>query len=101
MELSVYIETVVQNFSRYHKYSIGSELRDKCRDILYGIYKVYYAVEKKEVLKNLRNSIEEMKIVLYLAKELQALKSFKQYEVSSRLCFELARQAQGWLGSLK
>lgn len=34
MELSVYLEGVVANFSRYHKYAIGAELRGQARAIL-------------------------------------------------------------------
>ena len=28
MDLAIYVEKVVRNFSRYHKYTPGSELRD-------------------------------------------------------------------------
>jgi hypothetical protein len=101
MELNVYIETIVRNFSRYHKYSIGAELRDKAREILYGIYKVYFSKDKKSMLEKLRDTTEEMKIIIYLAKELKAFKNFKQFEISSGIVFELSKQAQGWLRSLK
>ena len=101
MELNVYIETIVRGFSRYNKYSIGEELREKSRMILYQIYKIYFSKGKKNSVEKLRNLIEELKITIFLAKELKSLKSFKQFEVSSALCFELTRQAQGWLKSLK
>jgi hypothetical protein len=29
MDLTIYFEKVVRNFSRYHKYTLGSELREK------------------------------------------------------------------------
>ena len=101
LELNVYIEEAVCHFSRYHKYGIGSELREKAREILYGIYKVYFSKDKQASLVALRNSIEEFKITVYLAKELKALRDFKQFEILSRLAVELAKQAQGWLGSQK
>ncbi len=28
IELAVYVENVVRNFSRYHKYTIGTDMRD-------------------------------------------------------------------------
>ena len=34
MDMSVYIEETVRNFSRYHKYGIGGELRDLSRQII-------------------------------------------------------------------
>jgi hypothetical protein len=38
LELNVYAEEAVRNFAQYHKYAIGSELRQKAREVLYGIY---------------------------------------------------------------
>ena len=32
MDLAVYVELVVRNFSRYHKYRLGSELRLQSRE---------------------------------------------------------------------
>jgi hypothetical protein len=33
-DLCLYFEQVVRNFSRYHKYSLGSDLRDGARRVL-------------------------------------------------------------------
>ena len=33
MDLTIYLEKIVRNFSRYHKYTLGSELRAKSREI--------------------------------------------------------------------
>jgi len=33
MDLAVYLEKIVRNFSRYRKYTLGSELRAKSRDL--------------------------------------------------------------------
>ena len=33
-DLCLYFEQVVRNFSRYHKYSIGQDLRDGARRVL-------------------------------------------------------------------
>jgi len=101
LELNVYLEEAVRNFSHYHKYAIGSELRQKAREVLYGIYRVYFAKDKQASIMALRDSIEELKITIYLAKELKSLRDFKQFEILSRLAVELAKQAQGWLGSQK
>ncbi len=34
MDLTVYLEKIVRNFGRYHKYTLGSELRAKSREIV-------------------------------------------------------------------
>ncbi len=33
-DLTVYFEKIVRNFSRYHKYTLGAELRQKIREVL-------------------------------------------------------------------
>ena len=37
MDLTIYVEKVVRNFSRYHKDTLGSELRAKSREIVGAI----------------------------------------------------------------
>jgi hypothetical protein len=54
MEVAVYFETIVRNFSRYNKYTIGSELRTLSRDIVKLIIKANTAREKLPVLYELR-----------------------------------------------
>ncbi|MCP9450281.1 MAG: hypothetical protein NNA21_09535 [Nitrospira sp.] len=34
LDLAVYLEQVVRNFSRYHKYTLGSDLRQQSRKII-------------------------------------------------------------------
>ena len=99
LEINAYIDTIVKGFSRYHKYSIGQELREKAREVIYAIYKVYFTANKIEAITHLRDSNEELKIIIYLAKEIEAFNSFKQFELSSKLCFEIAKQSQAWLNS--
>lgn len=37
MDLAIYVEKIVRNFSRYHKYTLGSELREKSREVVEAI----------------------------------------------------------------
>ena len=34
MAMAVYIETVVRSFSRYHKYTLGTDLRQRSRELV-------------------------------------------------------------------
>ena len=34
MDLTIYLEQVVRNFSRYHKYTLGSDLRQQSRELV-------------------------------------------------------------------
>ncbi len=45
MDLTVYFEKIVRNFSRYNKYTLGSELREKSRQIVELIIKTNYTRE--------------------------------------------------------
>jgi len=40
LDFVVYIETIVKNFEKYHKYTIGTDLREYAKKILFLIYRV-------------------------------------------------------------
>jgi len=46
-DVAVHFEKVVAGFSRYHKYTLGSELRNKSRDIVSLIVKASAAKDKQ------------------------------------------------------
>lgn len=46
MDLTIYFETIVRNFTGYHKYTLGSELRERSREIVGLIIKANSTVEK-------------------------------------------------------
>ncbi len=73
MELSVYLEGIVRNFSRYHKYGIGAELRSLARHMVRLIIQANSCVDKSVVLRDLVTACEEMKMLLVLAKDIKAL----------------------------
>jgi len=99
LDLCVYIETIVKSFDKYHKYTIGADMRTFSKDLLFGINRVGLAKDKTNALIGVRNRCEDMKMLLLLAKELQSFKSFKQFEHSSLLSVEVCKQLQGWLKS--
>jgi len=99
MNMMVYVETIVKNFEKYHKYTIGLELRTRAQATLFLIAQANMAQEKSEKLYLLRDSCEQLKMVVLVAKELKAFKSFAQFEHISRLVIEVCKQAQAWLKS--
>lgn len=44
-DLALYFEKIVRSFSRYHKYTLGTELREKSREILQLIRQANNAAE--------------------------------------------------------
>ena len=66
METAVYFENIVRNFSRYNKYNLGAEMRTKSRDIVKLIIKANSSRNKLPLLYELREHIEELKILIRL-----------------------------------
>ncbi len=97
LELAVYMEQIVRGFEKYHKYTMGTDLRQKSKELLFCVNAVNPSDNKVLALKKLRDVCEEMKVLLQLSKELKAFTSFKQFERSSLLAVSVCRQAQAWL----
>ena len=97
MDLTVYIEQIVRGFEKYHKYTIGVDLRDRSKSILFLINRANFSEDRVKALTHLRDVCEEMKMLVQLTKELKAFSSFKQFEYSSMLTVGICKQAQSWL----
>ena len=100
-DLCVYFEKLVKGFSRYDKYVLGSDLRNKSRQIACQIMRTNSLPEKRNALQELVALVEELKLVVRLCKEVGVFKKFSSYEHSSGLVVDLAKQSQAWLNSQK
>jgi len=103
LDLIIYVDTIVKNQERYYKYTIGSDLRESAKEMLFLIGKANRARGDKrvEILKELIEECEKIKLLIVLAKELKALKGFKQFEHASKLAVMVCKQAQAWLRSME
>ena len=99
LDLAIYIETIVFHFSRYHKYTVGTDLRNLSRRIVVLIAKANLKSIRKETLAQSLESIEELKILIRICKETKAFRSLKSYEFAARLTIDVARQCEGWYRS--
>ena len=89
---------VVAGFSRYHKYTLGSDLRQKSREIVLLIVKANNTrQQRKTVLIQLRNALDELLLLVRLGKEVQAFKSFKAFQFIVELVVSVCKQNEGWL----
>jgi hypothetical protein len=57
MDLTVYFEKIVRNFRRYNKYTLGSELREKSRQIVELIIKANSTKERLPLLLELKERL--------------------------------------------
>lgn len=69
LDVAVHCEKVVAGFSRYHKYTLGTELRGKSREIVALIVKANAAPDKRPHLVHLREALDELLILMRIAKE--------------------------------
>jgi len=100
MDIAVYFEEVVRNFSRYNKYNLGAEMRTKSRDIVTFIIKANSAKQKLPVLYELRERLEELKVLIRIAKEARAFNRFKSFQHAIEGMVSISKQNEGWIKSL-
>ncbi len=100
MYVAVHFEKVVAGFSRCHKYTLGTELRNKGREIVSLIVKANFSWDKMPLLLEPREQIEEMMILIRLCKEVRALKGFKAFKFAVEEVVSISRQNEGWLKSV-
>ncbi|MCL6584579.1 MAG: four helix bundle protein [bacterium] len=101
MELGIYLQNIVRNFSRYNKYTIGTELRDLSRNIILLIIRANSSADKESVLRELVEKCELLKQALVFAKEARAFDNFKTFQHVSGMAVILCKQSEGWLKSSK
>jgi hypothetical protein len=93
----IYCENIVKNFSRYHKYTHGTELRNLARSAVQTIIRANSSADKIPVLEELRITIEECKLMIRICKEVKAFQNFKSFETAINQVTNIARQMEGWL----
>lgn len=99
MELSVYLQTVVKNFSRYNKYSVGADLRELSRKILLLVIQANSSRARAPILAELVVTCEMLKTTIVFAKEIRAFSGFNSFQHACGLAVVLCKQSQGWLQS--
>lgn len=98
-DLCLYFEQVVRNFSRYHKYSLGGDLRDGARCVLKLVVRANGRPDKTPILLEVREHLEELKVLLRLGQDVKAFANFHSFEHAITLVTEIAKQNEGWLKS--
>ncbi|WOO31810.1 four helix bundle protein [Diaphorobacter limosus] len=97
--LLLQVELAVRDFARYHKYTLGSELRQQAMAICRLVARAAQQGDVQRrvvVLERLVWGLEDFKIRLQLAKELQAFASFAQFQALAELAVALGKQSGGW-----
>jgi hypothetical protein len=99
LDMTVHFEKLVAGFSRYHKYTLGTELRDGSRNVLMQALRANNASTKAErsaELLILRDRIDALLLAMRVAKEVKAFKRFADHLHAVEQVGTVARQNEGW-----
>jgi hypothetical protein len=99
LDMTVHFEKLVAGFSRYHKYTLGTELREGSRAVLKQVLRANHASTASQrvvELLELRDRIDALLLALRVAKEVKAFKSFSGYLHAVEQVGLVARQNEGW-----
>lgn len=100
LALTVHLEQVAAGFSRYHKYTLGTEMRQSSRAMLQQVLRANQArdaAQRAAELLRLRESIDSLLLTLRVGKEVKAFRSFAGYLHAVEQVGVVARQNEGWL----
>jgi CRISPR/Cas system CMR-associated protein Cmr1 (group 7 of RAMP superfamily) len=100
-DLAVFLENTVRGFSRYHKYTLGTDLRDLSREIVRLVIRVNSEKEKLATLQEVRVAIEGLKVTARISKEVKAFNNFNTFKQVMAEAISLSKQCEGWIKSLR
>ncbi|CAK0767289.1 Four helix bundle protein [Gammaproteobacteria bacterium] len=95
--LLVAVEEAVRQFPRYHKYTVGTDLRRQALNVCRLIGRA--ATDPANRLRHLERlvaTVDDLKLLIQLSKEIKALTSFSQFQTLSELAVTVGRQSGGW-----
>ena len=101
MDVTIYVENIVRGFSRYHKYTLGTDLRNLSREVVRLIIRANSEKERLATLSTLRETLEAIKVTLRICKEVKAFKNFAAFQRAIEEVISLCRQNEGWIKSIQ
>lgn len=91
------IEQAVRHFPRYHKYTLGTDLRRQALGICRLVVRAYHDKPRQaQQVQRLILAIDDLKVLVQLGKELRAFQRFDEFETIARLAVSVGRQSGGW-----
>jgi hypothetical protein len=91
------IEVVVRRFPRYHKYASGARLREQAWEVATLTTRAWRdGARRADWIEDLAVAIDGLNLSLQLAKQVEAFRSFAEFEALARLVADLGRQCGGW-----
>ena len=108
--LLLHTEQSVMRFSRYHKYTVGTDLRKQAFTLMRTVHRaVYDRTQQSQHIHTLLWQVDDFKLTLQLASDIGAFvqtsskaakpqgAGFAAFETAARLAVAIGKQCGGWL----
>ena len=96
-DLCLHLEQVVAKFARTHRHGLGAELREGARRVLRLVVRANARRDKAPVLLEVREAVEDLKVLCRLGHDVKAFASFNAFEHAITQVVVIAKQNEGWL----
>lgn len=90
------LEQLVARFPRYHKYTLGSELRKNAIKLMQCIQRALHRRNKRRALQALLEYLEDLQWQLLLAKRLGCIANKTEFSLLAEQLASLTKQGGGW-----
>jgi hypothetical protein len=100
-------EAIVMRFSRYHKYTVGTDLRQQAFTLMRTVHRaVYDHKHQHQHIQTLGWQVDDYKLTLQLTMDVGAFSqpqsvSFAQFEGVALLATAIGKQCGGWLKKIQ
>lgn len=96
-DMVAYFETIVRGFSRYHKYTMGTDLRSLSYAILDLVVEANRKIDRIEKLRGALNKLQKLKSRLQVCAEIRAFRRPNNFPTATRKVIDISKQCEGWL----
>ncbi len=94
-DLFLEIFRFTKEFNKEYKYTIGETLKKEAIELIMLIYRTNIKEDKKETLKNTREKVEVIRLIIRLTKDLHQI-SIKKFVFINKKIENVSRQLTGW-----
>lgn len=86
----------INDFARQHRFTLGDRMEQRALDLLELLIEATYTRDKRELLRRANLTIEQLRYLVRLAKDLKQL-SIHQYEFATRSLMTIGAEVGGWI----
>ncbi len=101
VSLTRILEESVRRFPRYHKYALGTDIRQQAYKVCRLIVAANAATDQRgRVLDRLVTEVDALKLLIQMGKEIRAFTNFNDFQSAAESAVALGKQCGGWRRSI-